>query len=33
MDLHMPRLGGVAATREITQQLPGTQVLVLTTLE
>jgi DNA-binding NarL/FixJ family response regulator len=32
MDLHMPRLGGVAATREITQQLPGTQVLVLTTL-
>lgn len=33
MDLHMPRLGGVAATREITQQLPGTQVLVLTTLD
>jgi len=32
MDLHMPRLGGVAATREITQQLPGIQVLVLTTL-
>jgi DNA-binding NarL/FixJ family response regulator len=32
MDLHMPRLGGVAATREITQQLPATQVLVLTTL-
>jgi len=32
MDLHMPRLGGVAATREITKNLPGTQVLVLTTL-
>ena len=32
MDLHMPRLGGVAATREITRKLPGTQVLVLTTL-
>ena len=32
MDLHMPRLGGVAATREITRMLPGTQVLVLTTL-
>jgi DNA-binding NarL/FixJ family response regulator len=32
MDLHMPRLGGVAATREITKTLVGTQVLVLTTL-
>lgn len=32
MDLRMPRLGGVAATREITRDLPGTQVLVLTTL-
>jgi DNA-binding NarL/FixJ family response regulator len=32
MDLHMPRLGGVAATRQITRNLPGTQVLVLTTL-
>jgi DNA-binding NarL/FixJ family response regulator len=32
MDLHMPRLGGVAATREITRDLPGAQVLVLTTL-
>lgn len=32
MDLHMPRLGGVAATREITRDLPSTQVLVLTTL-
>jgi DNA-binding NarL/FixJ family response regulator len=31
-DLHMPRKGGVAATREITSMLPGTQVLVLTTL-
>jgi len=33
MDLHMPRKGGVAATREITQSLPGTHVLVLTTLD
>jgi DNA-binding NarL/FixJ family response regulator len=32
MDLHMPRKGGVAATREITRKLPGTQVLVLTTM-
>ena len=32
MDLHMPRQGGVAATREITRTLPGIQVLVLTTL-
>jgi DNA-binding NarL/FixJ family response regulator len=32
MDLHMPRQGGVAATREITRKLPGIQVLVLTTL-
>jgi DNA-binding NarL/FixJ family response regulator len=33
MDLHMPRKGGVAATREITTALPHTRVLVLTTLE
>lgn len=33
MDLHMPRKGGVAATREITLALPGTQVLVLTTVD
>jgi len=32
MDLHMPIKGGVAATREIIQMLPATQVLVLTTL-
>jgi DNA-binding NarL/FixJ family response regulator len=32
MDLHMPLKGGVAATREITRAHPGTQVLVLTTL-
>jgi len=32
MDLHMPRKGGVAATREISLMVPGTQVLVLTTL-
>ena len=28
----MPLKGGVAATREITRALPGTQILVLTTL-
>jgi DNA-binding NarL/FixJ family response regulator len=33
MDLHMPVKSGVAATREITRALPGTQVLVLTTLD
>jgi DNA-binding NarL/FixJ family response regulator len=33
MDLHMPRKGGVGATREITAKLPQTRVLVLTTLE
>jgi DNA-binding NarL/FixJ family response regulator len=33
MDLHMPQKGGVAATREITQALPATQILVLTTLD
>lgn len=33
MDLHMPRKGGVAATREITLSLPHTRVLVLTTLD
>src|SRR5271169_4453658 len=33
MDLHMPLKGGVAATREITGALPGTQILVLTTLD
>lgn len=33
MDLHMPRKGGVAATREIAQTLPRTHVLVLTTLD
>ncbi len=32
MDLHMPLKGGVTATREITQTLPATQILVLTTL-
>ena len=32
MDLHMPLKGGVAATREITRDLPTCQVLVLTTL-
>jgi DNA-binding NarL/FixJ family response regulator len=32
MDLHMPLKGGVAATREITHDLPKTQILVLTTL-
>jgi DNA-binding NarL/FixJ family response regulator len=33
MDLHMPRKGGIAATREITASLPLTHVLVLTTLD
>ncbi len=33
MDLHMPIKGGVAATREITQSQPATQILVLTTLD
>jgi len=33
MDLHMPIKGGVAATREIMQSLPATQILVLTTLD
>jgi DNA-binding NarL/FixJ family response regulator len=33
MDLHMPLKGGVAATREITKAHPGTQILVLTTLD
>lgn len=33
MDLHMPRKGGVAATREIALALPRTHVLVLTTLD
>jgi DNA-binding NarL/FixJ family response regulator len=32
MDLHMPVKSGVAATREIIQLLPDTQILVLTTL-
>lgn len=33
MDLHMPRKGGVVATREITAQLPQTRVMVLTTFD
>lgn len=33
MDLHMPRKGGVAATRELSLALPQTHVLVLTTLD
>ena len=33
MDLNMPGLGGIEATRRITAQLPGTAVLVLTMLE
>jgi DNA-binding NarL/FixJ family response regulator len=33
MDLHMPVKSGVAATREIIQCLPDTQILVLTTLD
>jgi DNA-binding NarL/FixJ family response regulator len=33
MDLQMPRVGGVAATRTISVELPGTQVVVLTTFD
>lgn len=33
MDLHMPRKGGVVATREITNKLPQTRVMVLTTFD
>lgn len=33
MDLNMPRMDGVAATREITRERPETQVLVLTTFD
>ncbi|MBS0390022.1 MAG: response regulator transcription factor [Proteobacteria bacterium] len=33
MDLQMPRLGGVAATRRLTAQLPHTHVVVLTTFD
>jgi DNA-binding NarL/FixJ family response regulator len=33
MDLQMPRLGGVAATREITSRLPQARVVVLTTFD
>lgn len=33
MDLHMPRKGGVLATREISASLPHTRVMVLTTFD
>lgn len=33
MDLQMPRVGGVQATRKIVAELPGTQVVVLTTFD
>ena len=33
MDLQMPRLGGAAATRRISAECPGTQVIVLTTFD
>ncbi|MEY8876477.1 MAG: response regulator [Leptothrix sp. (in: b-proteobacteria)] len=33
MDLQMPRVGGVVATREITANLPATRVVVLTTYD
>jgi DNA-binding NarL/FixJ family response regulator len=33
MDLIMPRLGGIAATRALTAECPGTQVVVLTTFD
>jgi DNA-binding NarL/FixJ family response regulator len=33
MDVRMPGLGGIAATREITRSVPGTRVLILTVEE
>ena len=33
MDLKMPRLGGIEATRQITSALPDTQVIILTTYD
>ena len=33
MDLQMPRLGGVAATRQILADLPETRIIVLTTFD
>ena len=33
MDLQMPRVGGVVATREITAALPQTRIVVLTTFD
>ncbi|MFT4098687.1 MAG: response regulator transcription factor [Rhodoblastus sp.] len=33
MDLQMPRLGGVAATRQILADLPDTRIIVLTTFD
>ncbi len=33
MDLHMPRMGGVAATREIMAIAPATRIIVLTTFD
>src|SRR5262249_45835098 len=33
MDLRMPRLGGVDATRQIREEFPGAQIIVLTTYE
>jgi DNA-binding NarL/FixJ family response regulator len=33
MDLKMPRLGGIPATRKICAELPGTHVIILTTYD
>jgi DNA-binding NarL/FixJ family response regulator len=33
MDLRMPRLGGVEATRQIRNEFPGARIIVLTTYE
>jgi DNA-binding NarL/FixJ family response regulator len=33
MDLKMPRLGGIPATRRICEELPDTQVIILTTYD
>jgi DNA-binding NarL/FixJ family response regulator len=33
MDIRMPRLDGIEATRSITNSLPGTRVIILTTYD